>query len=69
VTILLQQDVEKDVGTVLTSITEVHQIMLNLCANAAYAMREVGGTLVIRLDTVEVQGPSTSQYPVLRPGS
>ena len=46
-----------DVGTVLTSITEVHQIMLNLCANAAHAMREVGGTLEIRLDTVEVQGP------------
>ena len=68
-TILLQQDVEQDVGTVLTSITEVHQIMLNLCANAAHAMREVGGTLEIRLDTVEVQGPPTSQYPVLRPGS
>src|SRR5215471_12158286 len=69
VTILLQQDVEKDVGTVLTSITEVHQIMLNLCANAAHAMREVGGTLEIRLDTLEVQGLPTSQHPVLRPGS
>ena len=69
VTILLQQGVAKDVGTVRTSITEVHQIMLNLCANAAHAMREVGGTLAIHLDTVEVQGPSTSQYPVLQPGS
>jgi PAS domain S-box-containing protein len=68
-TILLQEDVEKNVGTVLTSITEVHQIMMNLCANAAHAMREVGGTLAIRLDTVEVQGPPTSQHPVLRPGS
>src|SRR5712691_553975 len=68
-TILLQQDVEKDVGTILTSSTEVHQIMLNLCANAAHAMREVGGTLDIRLDTVEVQGPPASQHPVLRPGS
>jgi len=69
VTILLQQNVEKDVGTVLTSITEVYQIMLNLCANAVHAMREVGGTLAIHLDTVEVHGASTSQYPVLRPGS
>jgi PAS domain S-box-containing protein len=68
-TILLQRDVEKDVGTVLTSITEVHQIMLNLCANATHAMQEGGGTLEIHLDTVEVQGPPTSQYPVLRPGS
>jgi PAS domain S-box-containing protein len=68
-TILLQQDVEKDVGTVLTSITEVHQIILNLCANAVHAMREAGGTLDIRLDTAEVQGPPTSQHPVLRPGS
>jgi len=68
-TILLQQDVGKDVGTVLTSITEVHQIILNLCANAAHAMREVGGTLDIRLDTVEGQGHPMSQHPVLRPGS
>ena len=68
-TILLQQDVEKDVGTILTSSTEVHQIMLNLCANAAHAMREAGGTLDIRLDTVEVPGPPTSQQPVLQPGS
>jgi PAS domain S-box-containing protein len=68
-TILLQQDVEKDVGTVRTSITEVHQIILNLCANAVHAMREAGGTLDIRLDTIEVQGPPMSQPPVLRPGS
>jgi CheY-like chemotaxis protein len=68
-TILLQQDVEKDVGIVLTSITEVHQIILNLCANAVHAMREAGGILDIRLDTTEVQGPPTSQHPVLRPGS
>jgi PAS domain S-box-containing protein len=67
--ILLQEDVERDVGTVLTSITEVHQIILNLCTNAAYAMREAGGTLDIRLDAVEVQGPPASQPPVLRPGS
>ena len=69
VTILLQQDVAKDVGTVRTSITEVHQIMLNLCANAAHAMREGGGTLAIHLDTVEVQGPSTLPSPVLQAGS
>jgi two-component system, cell cycle sensor histidine kinase and response regulator CckA len=68
-TILLQQDVEKDAGTVFTSITEVHQIILNLCANAVHAMRDAGGTLDIRLDTVEVQGPPASQHPVLRPGS
>jgi PAS domain S-box-containing protein len=68
-TILLQLDVEKDVGTVRTSITEVHQIMLNLCANAAHAMREMGGTLEIRLDTVEGQEPPTSWSPAPRPGS
>jgi PAS domain S-box-containing protein len=68
-TIVLQQDLERDVGTVRTSITEVHQIILNLCANAVHAMREAGGTLDIRLDTVEVQGPPMSQHPVLRSGS
>jgi signal transduction histidine kinase len=66
---VLQEDVERDVGTILTSIAEVHQIILNLCTNAVHAMREAGGTLDIRLDAVEVQGPPTSQHPVLRPGS
>jgi len=42
-TLTLRQDVDQDVGTVLISISEVHQILMNLCANAAYAVREAGG--------------------------
>ncbi len=68
-TLTLRQDVDQDVGTVLISIPEVHQILMNLCANAAYAMREAGGMLDIRLDTVDKEEELTLLPPVPQPGS
>lgn len=38
--------------TVLAEPTQMQQILMNLCANAAHAMRETGGTLTVGLDTV-----------------
>ena len=32
---------------VMADKTEIHQVMLNLCANGAHAMREEGGTLKV----------------------
>jgi signal transduction histidine kinase len=68
-TLRLRQDVDKDIGTVLTNISDVHQILMNLCANAAHAMRESGGILDIRLDTVAIEEQLTSLGLVLQPGS
>jgi PAS domain S-box-containing protein len=36
--------------TVLAEPTQVQQIIMNLCANAAHAMRETGGTLTVGLE-------------------
>jgi len=43
---------ETDRDQVMADPTQVHQIMLNLCGNAAHAMRETGGTLVVTLADV-----------------
>jgi PAS domain S-box-containing protein len=51
--IQLNLDTRKDV--ILADPTQVHQVIMNLCANAAHAMAEEGGTLRISLDTVETE--------------
>ena len=40
---------EDRVPTVLGDAGQLHQVILNLCTNAIYAMRETGGTLTVRL--------------------
>jgi len=38
-----------DAGLILADATQVQQVVMNLCTNAAYAMREKGGILDIRI--------------------
>ncbi len=67
-TIAFQTHVEQDVGTVLADRTQMHQIIINLCTNADHAMRETGGILEVRLDTVEVDEARATRHPGLHPG-
>ena len=53
-TIAFQQDFAKDAGMVLADPTQMHQVLLNLCTNAEYAMRDTGGILEVRVHAVEV---------------
>ena len=53
-TIDIRQDVDHDDGAVLADPTQMHQVLMNLCANAEYAMRDTGGILEVRLDTIEL---------------
>jgi PAS domain S-box-containing protein len=41
-------------ASVLTDSTQLHQVVINLCTNSEYAMREKGGLLEIRLEDLEV---------------
>jgi nitrogen-specific signal transduction histidine kinase/ActR/RegA family two-component response regulator len=55
-TIEIQQNVERDSGTVLADPIQIYQVLMNLCTNAADAMDEQGGTLsvsLLRLDAVD----------------
>jgi PAS domain S-box-containing protein len=40
--------------TVLSDPTQLHQILMNLFTNAAYAMKENGGTLEVKLDSINI---------------
>ena len=68
-TIEIRQNIEARSGMVLADPTHIHQVLMNLCSNAAYAMREKGGVLEIRLSDVDVTSDGAASHLELDPGS
>ncbi len=60
---------EERVPAVLGDAGQLHQVILNLCGNAIYAMRETGGTLTVRLLRSEMLGQSYLRLEVRDTGS
>ena len=56
-------------SAVLADPTQLHQVMMNLCTNAAHAMREKGGVLKIELTDASLDGSFIEQHPYLSTGS
>ncbi|MDA8126293.1 MAG: PAS domain S-box protein [Deltaproteobacteria bacterium] len=54
-TIQIRQELQSEEDTVLADATQIHQVLMNLCTNAAHAMRERKGELRIALFPVEVE--------------
>lgn len=66
-TVSIVQDLEKDCGLVLADATQVHQLLMNLCANAVHAMDEKG-TLHVSCLMVELDAADIAHQPDLLPG-
>jgi CheY-like chemotaxis protein len=49
------RDIREDLDTVFADPTQIHQILMNLCTNAAHAMRETKGELKVSLVPVEIK--------------
>jgi two-component system, cell cycle sensor histidine kinase and response regulator CckA len=64
----LEAELERDCGAVLGDPSQLHQVVLNLCTNAAHAMREGGGVLRVALRRVELDEWATARHPGLVPG-
>ncbi|MCD4715281.1 MAG: response regulator, partial [Desulfobacterales bacterium] len=60
-TIEIRQDTQADKGTVEADPTQIHQVLMNLCTNAAHAMQENGGILEIGIQNVYF-GFSSADY-------
>ncbi len=54
--------------TILADPTEIHQVLVNLCANAAHAMQRTGGELRVELADLDLDADDASIYPDLKPG-
>jgi nitrogen-specific signal transduction histidine kinase/ActR/RegA family two-component response regulator len=66
-TVEIEQIVQSN-ALVMGDPTQIHQILMNLCANAAHAMEDNGGLLTVRLLDAELDSDFISNHPDLKPG-
>jgi PAS domain S-box-containing protein len=57
-----------DLGTIEADPTQIHQIVINLCTNAAHAMEQDGGVLDVRLSNVRLDQAAALLHHSLPPG-
>lgn len=67
-TIEIRQNIAADLSLVMTDPTHIHQVVMNLCTNAAHAMKEKGGQLEVRLEDVTIDAQEALLSTDLRPG-
>jgi signal transduction histidine kinase/ActR/RegA family two-component response regulator len=68
-TIEIRQNLESKSDTVLGNPTQIYQVLMNLCTNAAHAMREEGGVLEVTVTDVDLHMDDAAQNPDLNPGA
>ena len=67
-TIEIQQDLSPEAGWIMADPTEIYQVVMNLCTNAAHAMQETGGVLGVRLKNITLDQPVSAFGLDLKPG-
>jgi signal transduction histidine kinase len=66
-TISIRVNVESESGLILGDPVQIHQVLMNLCANAAHAVKEKGGVLDLELSDFSV--PASEARPDgMKPG-
>jgi CheY-like chemotaxis protein len=66
--IQLERTLAAEDAAVMGDATQIHQVVLNLCTNAAHAMKRGGGTLSVRLELVQLDAPRAVLTNTLEPG-
>ncbi|MBW1813958.1 MAG: response regulator [Deltaproteobacteria bacterium] len=67
-TIKISHHISSESDTVMANLFQVNQLLMNLCSNAAYAMKEKGGDLEISLIDVELDEDEATLTHDLSPG-
>ncbi|MCE5337021.1 MAG: PAS domain S-box protein [Desulfobacteraceae bacterium] len=67
-TIEIRHKVHVSSSVALADETEIHQVVVNLCANASQAMEEQGGLLQVTLDEIVAQPDDAGVPGNLKPG-
>ncbi len=68
-TVEIRQHCNEEDSMVVADPTQIHQILMNLCINAAQAMEKEGGVLEIQLDHIRIGENNQSKYDELTFGS
>jgi len=67
-TIGIRQEIEKDLGVIEADPTQVYQVLMNLCTNAAHAMDKEGGVLEISLGNADMKEGISTSLAGIEPG-
>jgi signal transduction histidine kinase/ActR/RegA family two-component response regulator len=65
----IESTIESDLYTISADPTQIYQVFMNLCTNAAHAMEKQGGLLRIDLKNVALGPDDLGPYPELKPGA
>ncbi len=66
-TIEIRQDIQSD-AMIMGDPAQIHQILMNLCTNAAHAMSDKGGLLDISMVNVELDSNFVARHPGMKAG-
>jgi PAS domain S-box-containing protein len=67
-TIEIREHIEGNLGVIEADPTQIHQVLMNLCTNAAHAMRDKGGILEVSLERFDLIPGLSATYPEMEPG-
>jgi len=67
-TIEMRQNITAKNNLVMADPTQMHQVLMNLCTNAAHAMLEKGGILDVSLREVVISPEEIGHYHGIKPG-
>ncbi|MFA6899525.1 MAG: PAS domain S-box protein [Desulfurivibrionaceae bacterium] len=65
----IRQEIAGDCGSILADVTQIHQVIMNLCTNAYHAMQQQGGILIVRLQNTVINGETGDPPAGLAPGN
>ncbi len=67
-TIEIKSEIEGDCGDIYADATQIHQVIMNICTNAAQAMDDKGGVMTVTLNQKELSKDSIQNEPHLKLG-
>lgn len=67
-TIVIQQEIDPYCGTIIGNLTNMHQLVVNLCTNALHAMADEKGVLTVKLSRVVLMPKDLNSQENIAPG-
>ena len=64
----IRMDLEESCPPVLADPSKINQVIMNICTNGLYAMKEDGGVMEIRLRCIELNEKDSEKFPDLKSG-
>ncbi len=61
--IVIEQALSENCGAIVADPTQIHQVIINLCTNAAHAMEGTGGTLHVSAERIQINGSKADPFP------